>query len=295
MPNPGLCRMFWPWPQAALVRTFVIRHSLTPPERPFFWDGTTTTRFAERTARPVSRVCKRLHHAHPGTGLLGHFRSNPSSTDPQIWPVAPEEAWRNLCTGRGSGAEILAVSPERMLRTAWRCCCAVPVSPPASRPGSYAAEETASVSPTTTHYELRAIPIRRTRSDAGQRSELCALHRSVPVCTIPANSHTSFSPSCFGCDGVRSRPGSQAQSWARAAPRECPSIFSSLSTTPRKNHGGSGHLCAYGCPLVVCDLAQVPFPWHGANSAAAQRLPDSRWKTELCDFAAVSQTGPARL
>jgi integrase/recombinase XerD len=51
----------------------------------------------------------------------------------------------------------------------------------ASRTGCYsAAEETASVFPAKTDYELRTIPVRRTRPGTGnhsQLSQLCALHR----------------------------------------------------------------------------------------------------------------------
>jgi integrase len=46
----------------------------------------------------------------------------------------------------------------------------------------------------------------------------------------------------------------------RTVARFRPAIFSSLSTTPRKSHHRSGHLCAHRRPLVVCDFAQVSSP-----------------------------------
>jgi len=185
--------------------------------------------------------------------------------------VAPEGAHRSPCPRRDHRGAILAASPKGKICTAWRCCRAVPVPPHASRTGSYSAtEETASVFPVKTHYEFRTIPVRRTRPDTGNHSQLCALHRSVPLCTIPTDSHQPFSTSCSGCDGLRSAPGSQTQSGACAVARNRPSVFSSLSATPRKSCDGSGRLCAHRCPLVICDLAQVPPSRHRTKSAGSQ-------------------------
>jgi hypothetical protein len=126
--------------------------------------------------------------------------------------VAPEGAHRGPCPGRDHRGAILAASPKCKLGTPWRRCRAVPVPPHASRTGSdSAAEEPASVTPAKTHYALRTIPVRRTRPDTGNHSQLCALHQSVPLCTIPTDSHQPFSTSCSGCDGLRSAPGSQTR------------------------------------------------------------------------------------
>src|SRR5207245_4129321 len=85
-------------------------------------------------------------------------------------------AHRSPCTGRDHRGAILAASPECRFCTPWRRCRAVPVSPDASRTRGYpAAEEIASASSRTTHHEFWTIPARRTRPDAGNRSQLCAL------------------------------------------------------------------------------------------------------------------------
>ncbi len=131
--------------------------------------------------------------------------------------MAPEGAYRDQCTGRDRRRAIPTSSPECKFCTPRRHCHAVPVPPRASRPESYpASEETAFVSRAKTDHELRTVPIRRTRPETGNRSQLCPIHPSVHLRTIPTESPAGFSK--FGLGMSRTSFGArlQVQSWGRS-------------------------------------------------------------------------------
>jgi len=90
---------------------------------------------------------------------------------------------------------------------------------------------------TTTDQPLPAVPVRRARPDTSNGGQQCTFHQSVPLRKVPKRAVKSFSIACSGCNQLCPASGSQTQSWVCAATGHSPPVFSSLSVTPRKNHG----------------------------------------------------------
>ncbi len=163
-------------------------------------------------ARPLGRASNRLHHTYQGTGLFS------PTVEAQVQLIT--KFGERLLRGHTG-------SPLPWTRSSWSdssrrqqsagsarrgdACHAVPVPPCMLREQAKLTrrtEETASVSQAKTDHEVRTIPVRRTRPDTGHCSQLCSLHRAVPVCSISVYSPQPFSSSCSGCNGLRSAPGS---------------------------------------------------------------------------------------